>query len=172
MAMKKCVRTKAAAHHVSSFSFSQYSLHEKDKIPCMHFLYQSSLFKDLLISMDFVIGLENSGYKLQYKLPLLSEEETQTCQFYVIPKVSERKLLNSKNAYFLVSYADLESRFVNCLPDHVKTGFIFAKAARNANLCSLPRVLSDRILEPIHIDEFITTYMLKTCLMTACLTHT
>ena len=171
MAMKKCVRTKAATHHVSSFSFSEYSIQEKDKIPCMHFLYRSSSFKDLLISMDFVIGLAHPNYKIQYKLPIQNEEETKACKFYVIPKVSERKLLNSENAYFLVSYADLESRFVNCLPDHVKTGFIFAKAARNAKLCRLPRVLSERVLEPIHVDEFITTYMLKTCLMTGMSQH-
>ena len=167
MAMKKCVRTKAATHHISSFSFSEYSIQEKDKIPCMHFLYRSSSFKDLLISMDFVIGLAHPNYKIRYELPVQNEDETKACKFYVIPKVSERKLLNSENAYFLVSYADIESRFVNCVPDHVKTGFIFAKAARNAKLCSLPRVLSDRIIEPIHIDEFITTYMLKTCLMIA-----
>ena len=76
MAMKKCVRTKAATHHISSFAFSEYSIHEKDKIPCMHFLYRSRSFKDLLISMDFVIGLKHPGYKMKYNLPLKNEEET------------------------------------------------------------------------------------------------
>ena len=66
----------------------------------------------------------------------------------------------------MVSYGDLESRWVKSLPDHVKTGFIYAKAARNEKICSLPNALAERALEPIHVDDFITTYMLKTCLMT------
>ena len=131
----------------------------------MHLLYRSSSFKDLLISMDFVIGLDHPNYEMADGLRIQNKEERYN--FYVIPKVSERKVLNSENAYFLVSYADLESRFITRLPSKIRKGFIFAKAARNAQFCSLPRALSERVLESIHVDEFITTYMLKTCLMIA-----
>ena len=71
MAMKQCIQTKAASHHASPFYFSRYSLHEKDKIPCMYLLYRSDSFKDLLISIDFVIGLEHPSYKIERKLKFL-----------------------------------------------------------------------------------------------------
>ena len=87
--------------------------------------------------------------------------------FSVIPKTSLRKETTSDNAHFLVSYSDLEARFVIDLPDNIREGFIFAKAARHSKLFKMPYAISSRIMEPICTEEFVTTYMLKTCLMHA-----
>ena len=144
MAMKKCVKTRSASHHVPPFSLSQYYIHEKDKVPCMHLLYRGSTtddpFKDLLIFLDFVIGLQHPRYKTEHDLPLANGKEGEGCTFYVIPKVSERKSINSQNAFFLVSYSDLESRFVNGLPDRIRTGFILPKLQEMLSFAAFPRI--------------------------------
>ena len=108
------------------------------------------------------------NYKLKHELQLQAQEEEQErCEFYLIPKVSQRKEITSKTAYFLVSYSDVEAQFVNGLSRNIKNGFIYAKASRNAKLCSLPSELAARVLEPLCVEDYVTTYMLKTCLMFA-----
>ena len=146
------------------FFYSKYSVERKDKIPCLHLLYRKSPFKDLLISVDFVIGLIHPDYKLEHELPL-PDGKAEKCEFYLIPKVSDRKQLNACNAQFLVSYSNVEYLFIETLPNDIRKGFIFAKAARNASLCSLPEELGKHVLEPLNVENFVTTYMLKTCLM-------
>ena len=150
------------------FAFSVHSLQKKDKISCFHFLFRNDVIKDLVISVDFVPAIPHPQYKLEHELPLQAQGDTkENCKFYHIPKVSQRKQITSKNAYFLVSYSDSEIRFVNDLSQKVKHGFIYAKAARNASLCSLPLELAAKVLEPVCVEDSVTTYMLKTCLMFA-----
>ena len=148
------------------FAFSVHSLQKKDKISCFHFLFRNDVIKDLVISVDFVLAIPHPEYKLEHELPLQAQgEEKETCKFYLIPKASQRKELTCKNAYFLVSYSDLETQFVNGLSQEIKNGYIYAKAARNASLCSLPSELAAKVLEPLCVEDYITTYMLKTVLM-------
>ena len=164
----KEIMNKRSSILLKHFAFSVHSLQKKDKISCFHFLFRNDVVKDLVISVDFVLAIPHPEYKLEHELPLQAQgEEKETCKFYLIPKVSQRKEVTSKNAYFLVSYSDLESRFVNGLSQNIKNGFIYAKAARNASLCSLPSELAAKVLEPLCVEDYVTTYMLKTCLMFA-----
>ena len=132
-------------------------------------LYRDQVLKDLMGGIDFVFAIPHSNYKLKTELrESLNVEESY---FSVIPKTSLRKEITSRHAKFLVSYSDVEVRFVINLPDNIRKGFIFAKAARHSKLFDMPDEISSRLLEPICIEDFITTYMIKTCLMHA-MSHT
>ena len=159
--------TNVTSTFLKPMSFSVHSVQKKDKIPCFYFLFRDETIKDLVISVDFVVAIPHPEYKLDRPLPLPDHFKQDKCKFYLIPKVSQRKSISSSNSFFLVSYSAVESSFVEDLPDKIRTGFIYAKAARNAKLCSLPDELSRRVREPIDVQEFVTTYMLKTCLMIA-----
>ena len=162
----KDIIAKITAMYLKPFSFSIHSVQMKDKICCFHFLFRNDIIKDLVISVDFVLAIPHPEYKPEYELPPLTPEaEQEECKFYLIPKVSQKKDITAQNAFFLVSYSDREARFVTSLPISIKNGFIYAKAARNAKLCSLPAVISAKVLEPLSVEDYVTTYMLKTCLM-------
>ena len=129
-------------------------------------LYRDDILKDLMVCIDFVFSIKSSK---EYKLPKEVQESLNVKEpsFSVIPKTSLRKDKTSDNAHFLVSYSDLEAQFVIDLPGNIRKGFVFAKAARHSKLFKMPDAISSRIMEPICTEEFVTTYMLKTCLMHA-----
>ena len=148
---------------IKPFFLGPFSLKRKDKISCFYMLYRDEILKDLMVGIDFVFAIPHSNYKTDLKQSLNVEEAS----FSVIPKTSLRKEITSNNAQFLVSYSDIEAKFIINLPNNIREGFIIAKAARHSKLFQIPDAISSRMLEPICTEEFVTTYMLKTCLMHA-----
>ena len=145
------------------FSASKFSIQRKDKISCFRLLYRSDIIKDVVVSVDFVFAIPHPTY--QFSDQNKYELGVESSLFYLIPKISLRKAMTAKDAQFLVSYSDIESTFIIGLPENFRIGYIYAKAARSPKLYTLPTELESRIREPICVEELITTYMLKTCLM-------
>ena len=147
----------------SPFSAGRFSLQRRDKISCFRLLYRNDTIKDVVVTVDFVFAFPHPIYMIpQY---LKDDLGVHDAHFYLIPKVSLRKTITHNNAHFLVSYSDIESKFIMNLPESFRIAFIYAKAARSPKLYRLPDDVASRILEPICVEEIITTYMLKTCLM-------
>ena len=155
-------------HIPSPFSAGKFSLQRKDKISCFRLLYRNDVIKDVVVSVDFVFAFPHPKYTLSKRERELAVDDAV---FYLIPKVSLRKTTSPENAHFLVSYSDIESKFILNLPDTIRVGYIYAKAARSPKLFTLPNHIACRLLEPFCIEEIVTTYMLKTCLMNELTSH-
>ena len=71
-----------------------------------------------------------------------------------------------KESGFHESYSTTEQAVIAALPLNVKYGLILAKAARIANIARPAEDLTSHygLQEDIHVDDFITSYLLKTCL--------
>ena len=72
-----------------------------------------------------------------------------------------------RNTYFDVSHSSVEQTVIASLPVNMKHGLILAKAVRLASIARPTEDVTSHygLQEDIHVDDFITSYMLKTRLM-------
>ena len=71
------------------------------------------------------------------------------------------------DTHFHVSHSSTEQAVISALPPNVKHGLMLAKAARIAHIARPAEDLASHygLQEDIHVDDFITSYMLKTSLL-------
>ena len=117
-------------------------------------LWNGQCFKYLQVSIDFVPAFKISHQKAQSRL-LNLEKTSANSQIFAVFK--QNKL---KHAHLQLSYSLLERDLLQALPLYVKNGYRLAKAVRHPEVCPNMQ-LSDRTIASV--DEYVTTYMLKTC---------
>ena len=84
----------------------------------------------------------------------------------LIPKISRHDEAH-QSIHFHVSHSSTEQAVIAALPLNIKHGLILAKAVRIASIARPAEDLTSHygLQEDIHVDDFITSYLLKTCLM-------
>ena len=113
-------------------------------------------FKDLLVNIDFVPAFTISYEKAKKGLPLL-QKETANSQIFAVFKEDQFHCICLRP-----SFSMHERDLLKALPMCLKNAYRLAKAVRHTEVC--PSVqLPDMTIASA--DEYITTYMLKTCLM-------
>lgn len=151
-------------------SFGNLVLHKsalqlQDKISTIHLMWDGEVFKNMMIYIDLAPAVRLPPEHQPTKcLPLVSTNQPR----HVIAKKSRHNYGDDKEHNgFTYSYALQENEFIRKLPTNVRHGFMLAKALRIQSVC---RVQNTHCLgldrdEPIHIEAYIKTYMLKTCVM-------
>ena len=137
-------------------SVSQYSLQRMDKISRLKLLWKGQAFPNLTICVDLV-----PAFSCICDIPLPLSVECR--EFLILAKVSRHN--HQPSDYFQQSYCRAEKQVMNNLPEHITEGYIVAKAVRIAAI-SGQSLNTDTlgIVEDINVDDFITSYVLKTCL--------
>ena len=138
-----------------SITMGTFALHFEDKISRLVVGYNSHYFNDLEISID----LAPAGYRPDIPLPL----NVECHEHYALAKVSR---FDDENINFSVSYSLGEQTLMASLPEHMRDGYILAKAIRLTAICEQPGLSREDLqdLEPIDIQKYISSYTLKNCL--------
>ena len=119
-------------------------------------LWNGNLFKYLHVNIDFVPAFKISYQNAQRRHHHLGKESAKS-QIFAVCKQNQ---FNS--AYLRFSHSIHEIDLLQALPMCAKNGYRLAKAVRHTEVC--PHVqLSDGTIASV--DEYVTTYMLKTCLL-------
>ena len=142
----------------SGFSLSLHSrcLVLKNKISCLQLLWNGCVFKNMIVHVDLVPAfIDEKPVLYEYVLPAKGV-------YHRIAKVS-RKETSSK--HFMLSHACVEVNYIKNLPMQIKLGLIVAKALRMAAVSKHAALTGISENESINVDDFITSYMLKTCLI-------
>ena len=141
---------------------NKYPLRFEDKIPRLVFRYNKHPFNNLQVSVDLAPVFKCPDYTLEEPLPLQT-----SCNEYMALVKCSRHIYNSLDDAFLLSvtFSEGEHDIMHRLPEHVRGGYVTAKAMRLASICE-PGLNQQElgIIEPIDIQSFISSYVLKTCL--------
>ena len=133
----------------------------QDKISSLRLTWNGEFFNRMNVYVDIVPAVQSDdepdkpaplGVKLQKLL--------------LIPKQYRHEEADH-SAHFDVSHSSTEQAVIAALPLNVKHGLVLAKAARIASIARPAEDLTSHygLQEDIHVDDFITSYILKTCLM-------
>ena len=122
----------------------------------MTLLWNGNCFKYLQINIDFVPAFKISHHKAQARR-LILETESANSQIFAVFKQDF-----FKSDYLRLSYSLYERDLLQALPLYVKNGYRLAKAVLHTEVCPNMQ-LTDRTIASV--DKYVTTYMLKTCLL-------
>ena len=125
-------------------------------------MWNGPQFRNLLLSVDLVLGMVLSGY--------YSNEVYITSYDYIAIFKRNRhyyETLPRSVKRFLLSGSHVEKTFINSLPLNAKRGLILAKAVRITSIAKPDRDLNRTfcLSEDIAIDDLITSHLLKSCLV-------
>ena len=120
----------------------------------------------MMISVDLAVCVhvkqENMTARHDHRLAALFS----TWQYILVCK-SYRHVSKGDADTLRLSTAHLEAEFINTLPIDIKRGFILSKAVRITSIAKPAEHLSTFCLaEDVHIDDIISSHMLKSCLIT------
>ena len=118
--------------------------------------YNGKSFKNLNIDIDLVPAFEISYQELEATHHEIRQECTYT-QILAVPK--EAKAMGED---LRLSFSLHERDVLKSLPMYVKNGYCLAKAVRHIEVCPWVKVSGMKF---VSVDEHVTTYMLKTCLL-------
>ena len=132
-----------------------------DKISRLQLQWNGEFFHHMDVYVDLVPAVE-ADYQLKSPLPI----GVKHCEAFLIPKVF-RFDETHRHRNFEISHSSTEQAVIAALPLNVKQGLILAKAARIASIARPAEDLTSHyaLQEDIHVDDFITSYLLKTCLL-------
>ena len=130
----------------------------KDKISKIQLLWQRRSRKSIVIHVDLVIAIRLPNHKPIKPLPL----GVQCSRYHRIAKTSLHDYDYVKA--FRLSDACAEGALIERLPRKIKHGMILAKAVRTTDICTPQSLEHLSLRENIDVTDFVTTYMLKTCL--------
>ena len=119
-------------------------------------LWEGNFFKHLHVNIDLVPGFKVSYQKAKTRVKQLEKESAKSQIFAVFKKHQLQE------ASLRLSYSLHERDLLQALPLYVKNGYRLAKAVRHSEVCQNMQ-LPDKTFAPV--DEYVTTYMLKTCLL-------
>ena len=126
-------------------------------------MWNGEFFQRMNVYVDLVPAI-----KTHFNPETLKPLGVKPCMRFGIPKTSRHKQANHETL-FQLSHSSTEQAVIAALPLKVKYmyGLILAKAARIASIARPKENLTSHygLQEDIHVDDFITSYMLKTCLM-------
>ena len=113
----------------------------------------------MVISVDLAIGMKTK-HEFKKALPL----GVKPTMFYRVIKATRHDIdVPRSKTLCPVSYSNAEHSILKRAPAEIRNGFILAKACRISGIALLDDLTSYGLLEEINVDDFITTYMLKTC---------
>ena len=113
-------------------------------------------FKYLKVNIDFVPAFTISYQKVQEIFPRISPACVKG-QIFAIMKNCEYQSVDLR-----LSFSVHERDLINSLPMYVQNGYRLSKAIRHKEVCPNAQVLGMMFTS---VDEYVTTYMLKTCLL-------
>ena len=135
---------------------SKFSLQHMNKISRLKLLWCGDAFPNLGIFVDLVPAF-TCTYDL--KLPLV----VKTKEFFILTKESRHN--PDPTDRVRRSYCRAEKEVMSRLPLHIKNGYIIAKALRIAPISGNNLDFESlHIADDFNVDEFISSYVLKTCL--------
>ena len=148
---------EAYDQHMKHFNVLKHPFHTTKVKPfTITLLWNGNFFKNLKINIDFVPALKISYQNAQKRLPHLSKECAKS-QIFAVCKQNQ-----FRGEYLRMSYSIHERDLLQALPMYIKNDYCLAKAVRHTEVC--PNVqLSDGTC--VCVNEYVTTYMLKTCLL-------
>ena len=118
--------------------------------------WNGNFFKDLRVNIDIVPAFKITYQKAQKRLLHVGKESANN-QIFVVTKDDQYDL-----SHLRLSHSLHERDLLQNLPMHAKNGYRLAKAVRHAEVW--PGVqLPDMTVASV--DKYITTYMIKTCLL-------
>ena len=138
------------------------SLDLKDKISCLQLLWRSQRYGDTIVHIDLVPAFNDPEYKPEKQMPT---DAPISKQYHRIAKTSRHHF--AVNIIFPDSHACAEVSFIHQLPANIKRGLIRAKALRIAAVSTPGDIESLNLAdgETINAEDFVTSYMLKTCVI-------
>ena len=119
-------------------------------------VWNGNIFKDLRVNIDIVPAFKISHQKAKTRL-LHVGKESPSNQIFLVTKTHGYGAEPLRQSHSLH-----ERDLLQNLPIYVKNGYRLAKAVRHAEVCPSLQ-LSDMTITSV--DKYITTYMLKTCLL-------
>ena len=148
--------------------FGRLFLHKQtllfaDKVSRLQLLWKGDCFHNMVVYVDMAIGLP---LKHEYNKPLpLGVKCDSFCRIIKAPRHDIDVVRTS--ALCPVSFSFQESEIFQAAPSSVRGGFILAKAVRIADIARPEEHLTSHygLLEDVHVDDLLTSYMLKTSLM-------
>ena len=143
--------------HMKDFRIAKPPLHSSKLNPfTITLLWNGNCFKYLEIHIDLVPAFKISYQEAQARLLVLGKESAKSQIFAVF----KQNLFSG--TLLRLSFSLHERDMLQALPMYAKNGYRLAKAVRHTEVC--PNIqLSDRPIASV--DEYVITYMLKTCLM-------
>ena len=142
----------------------------QDKISRLRLVWNGEFFQSLNVYVDLVPAFESDLSELDDKsddnLAKPPPLGVECRKMLLIPKISRHDEADHITS-FHNSHSSTELAVIAALPLNVKHGLILAKAARIASIARPAEDLTSHygLQEDIHVDDFITSYLLKTCLM-------
>ena len=128
-------------------------------------MWNGEFFQRMNVYVDLAPAVESHRSELNGPPPPLG---IKPCKAFFIPKMSRHDEA-CPHTLFHVSHSSTEQAVISALPLNVKNGLMLAKAARIASIarptCAEDLTSHYGLLDDIHVDDFITSYLLKTCLM-------
>ena len=118
--------------------------------------WTGTFFKDLKVHIDLVPAFKISYQRVQKFLHFI-KPTCANCQIFAIAKKSGYESVD-----FRLSFSLHERDLLKSLPMCVQNGYRLSKAIRHREVCPNVQV-SDMMF--MSVDECVTTYMLKTCLL-------
>ena len=141
----------------NGFSLDRLPKENEDSKPfTVTLLWRGRFFKDLQVNIDLVPAFKISYPKVQARLFGLNQDIIKS-QLFAIMKSSGYKFESLR-----LSFSIHERDLLQGLPMYVKNGYRLAKAVRHTEVC--PKVKASEMAFA-SVDEYLTTYMLKTCLL-------
>ena len=124
--------------------------------------YTGTIFKDLKVDIDVVLAFkitEQTGHAAEL---YLSPASAKSPMFAVV----KDSMVGDEN--LRVSFSFYEKDLIKSVPVHIKFGYCLAKAVRHTELCPRLKIYGKALAS---VYEYVTTYMLKTCLFHALKEH-
>ena len=111
------------------------SLQLRDKIACLHLLWNGDVFKNMIIYIDLVPAFKlPDDFQPERSLPLTASKITPPLPHHAIAKAS-RHTYDEKNNMFSYSFALHENVFIENLPTNIRRGYMRAKSLRTTPIC-------------------------------------
>ena len=151
-----------------TLSYGQLRLYKhtvlfSNKIPKLQLIWKGCMFYNMKIYVDLIPAVELQKTESLY-------EKIEFSQFYLFSKTSRHNIFDlffyKLASPFQLSHSHGEKAILDWLPKRVKHGYILAKAVRIVDIAtpSDDVGLTFNLAENVHVDDFLSSHILKTCL--------
>ena len=146
-------------HRFGRLQIQTFCVDRTKKLPCLHFRWRGTIYPDLAVSVDLVPAFKIKHSVIKGLKRSLNIHDTG--DLYAIPKGRDP----DNELLWAISFHPVEHTLVRNLPPVIRMAYILAKALRVPDI-SLPiQPQKLKIIDKLATDEVISSYMLKTSLL-------